>query len=271
MGFRDWFDNLTRPQSARPEEWELDLLRAVLRPDAARSRRTLFGQVAGNSQLKRVIEADNYALRLESTAEPLADVHKSIRTPWFPVMHAGSLEELEMRVSVHRGGFFGALEGRSRVGTWPLAATPKPVPDTPTLDLPEPDPQALQRVADWLGHPESLLRAADVTATYPASTHDRERLAVADPALPAGYLDFLAVSDGMEVGPVEVLGARDAYTVDVMGRAHWLLGALPDAVFVLAAPGSEEIVTLPHDAEEPSDVDPSLRDFVRRWVAASAD
>ena len=48
--------------------------------------------------------------------------------------------------------------------------------------------------------------------------------------LPEAFRDFLAVSDGIDVGPIHVLGTGDAYALDMPGRDGLVIAWEPDAL-----------------------------------------
>ena len=162
---------------------------------------------------------DTFRLSLEHTTSELADLDQTVRTPWFAVRDAETARRLEFRVEVHAGGFFGALEGRTRAGGWPMTwrAEPMDLQRVPVLQLPERDEHAVARLARWLEQDEALLGRAEAAARHPAAAAALATLAESEPALPEQLLDFLSVTDGLQVGPVEMLGAQDVYTVDVFG------------------------------------------------------
>ncbi len=61
------------------------------------------------------------------------------------------------------------------------------------------------------------------------------QLAEMEVGLPEDYRELLAVSEGFRVGPVEVLGLREAYSVKLADGAYWVLAVCGDKFLVVKA------------------------------------
>jgi hypothetical protein len=81
--------------------------------------------------------------------------------------------------------------------------------------------------------------------------------------LPKGIGTLLRITDGLDIGELQVLGTRDLYIVDVDDRQYWVIAIEDDADFLIA-PGESTVLTVPsHDAKQAVDTAKSFPGWLR--------
>ena len=101
---------------------------------------------------------------------------------------------------------------------------------------------------DWLGDCGLVDAAADDLRIFPPASASEigELERRTNSRLPESFREFLAVSDGMDVGPVRVLGSADAYQLDIPARDGLVIAWEPDELddHVIVVPRTEGDATV---------------------------
>jgi hypothetical protein len=240
----------------RATDAEVNAARHVLYGDDPRLQ-LLVEQLRTTPSVLRTNPApDRIRVSPRSTFEDLNFVLEITRlvSAWVPVADAESGRTLEFQVSVVRGGFLEALDGRTQDGGpwpahWDVRRPDVAVADTPALPLPSlAELQAAQRRARqgleaWLG-----LAVRDGLTLYPPVTAAAIELREQDLGvrINEGYLRFLSITDGIDSRDVRILGHSDLYRSDDERSPGlviaWDRDETDDFVCVLAPDARDEAV-----------------------------
>ncbi len=101
----------------------------------------------------------------------------------------------------------------------------EPEQETLLIDPPAVLPEGLKKLGEtyWLEAFRAPLEASERA----------RRLAEMEGGLPEDYRELLAVCEGFRVGPVEVLGLREAYSVKLTDGVYWVLAVCGDKFLVV--------------------------------------
>lgn len=208
-----------------------------------------------------------------TTEDLLAPLDDDVSSSWIRCHDVATGQALEFRVNLHRAGFFSSLEGRPVEGAWPQEwhVDPAALREAAKAALRLPDrvgSKCMPTLLAWL----KLDGAAPggVACHTPALKAEIDALAAQEGApLPAQLPAFLRITDGLEIGALEILGCRDLYTVDLDDQRHWLIAVEDDAHFFMVPRESPVIVLPSHDARSTNiiEVGSSLPHWLRSRLA----
>jgi hypothetical protein len=282
---------LTWHKSRTPNGQERSLLRVLLRgPDERYTK--LLRQVETAPYVQRALQQGErvYRLSVPSTREDLLiRLDEDLESSTLEVTDQSSRTVLAFKVVLLRGGFFGFLEGKRADGqkwsrNWILDrdSLQRAQRDSPFLVLPSLEEQAeaqergLAFLSKWLDDAELVeSRSSRLRFFRSATTSELEEFRRRENVkAPAPLLELWKVSDGVDLGDLELLGSKDARIWDGFRDAGSLLiiadlpedgviGVLPDepedSTVYLVEPG----VARRQDAVALSG---SLKDFLRESI-----
>lgn len=276
--FLSWFRGIAGRTRSLASEDEKTLVRHLLAGDDKRLAQ--LAEQLSYAPVRRARHSDGgYSISPEYTSERLSfDLEvPRIDSPWVVLRDRVTGQDLEFRVSVGRGGFLNALEGRTFDGKpWPERWSPdlsKPLRSDQYLELPSVGAVEKQRreardyLERWLGRvvPEAL-------QTFPPATdaqiHEREKILGGH--FPMLLREFFSISDGLESNDLRILGHADAYTVDSPYLPALLIAwdsdDRDDFVVVVSLDGTDEAVyRLDVHLDDPRPE--VIADDVRRYLA----
>jgi hypothetical protein len=258
-----------RHQSKRPSEDELMVVAAILKSTEDRRSESFYRQFAESINLERNATAEGYAVKPAwTTSDLVVELESNVSSNWVRCHDVSTGQVLEFRVTLRGAGFFGPLEARAVRGTWPREWHVDPEELTKatkgSLHLPnEVGSRCLPKLLAWLKL-EAAAASRDVTCHEGAGDDDMDDLVTREGFdLPKGIQTFLRITDGLDIGELQVLGTRDLYIVDVDDRQHWVI-AIEDDAYFLIAPGESTVLTVPsHDAKHTVDAATSFPGWLR--------
>jgi hypothetical protein len=278
LGRRTDFLGLARQVTKVPQA-ELAVAEAAL-AGAGPIGEELLAQLRDAAAAFRLVNADGtYELRV-STRGRISFVP---RTGWrsnpIPIEALPGNRQLEMQLDIGAQGVIGllgrTLDGRKWPWTWsPAQGTLESIrARAPWLRLPTPEEQraartaAIEQIEAWLGEPGFLgRRRIAINAEPPASEDELRALEVNQHfTLPDAYADLLRRADGVDVGPLSILGTADAYRLDMPGPPRLVISP-PDesGAVVLDGDGRVRHVDATQRTSEGRVVGPDLRSWVHR-------
>jgi hypothetical protein len=225
---------------------------------------------AGGSYELRIVVFENLVIR---------DVPRAGWTSGWIAAETAEGRPLELRFEIVEAGIIG-LSGRTPDGlAWPKTwqVTPTRLDEIraqgPWLQLPTPTELKADRVRAseviraWLGDPTLLRgRRGVIRAEPPVSNEALSAFATRESfKLPEAYRGLLEVADGIQVGPIGILGTRDAYLLDIPGPTRLVI-APPDedGVLVLNESGAVEWIA----TDDRDGVGKTRAPDLRSWLAA---
>jgi hypothetical protein len=190
--------------------------------------------------------------------------------------------ELELAVAVDRAAIAGMI-GRTLDGNqWPRdwvageEDLTRICASAPHIRLPT--AEALQRqraevataLAAWADDPSIAERARRIRPSDPAKPEDVDALELQERVrLPQDYRSLLLITDGLEIGPLTILGSADAYRLDTEAVNRLLIVPADDrGAIVLDENGRVVHVALDDPLDGGREIAPSMRAFVRRRLGA---
>ena len=258
-----------RHQSRRASEDELMVVAAILKSTRDRRSDSFYRQFADSVNLERNVTPDGYAVKPAwTTSDLIVELEGNVISNWVRCHDVGTGQLLEFRITLRGAGFFGPLEARAVSGTWPTEWRVDPdeleKAAKGALRLPnDVGSRCLAELLAWLKL-EAAGVSSDVTCRKAAPNHDIDDL-VAREGLdePQDIRAFLRITDGLDIGELQILGTPDLYIVNVEDRQHWVI-AIEDDAYFLIEPGASTVVAVPsHDAKHPVAQAKSFPDWLR--------
>jgi hypothetical protein len=279
----NWFTRIFGRAHSRASEDEKKLIRYLLAGDD--KRHSQLAEQLGYAPARRASSGPGgYSVSPEYTNERLSFALEAsrIESPWVVVPDLVSGQDLEFRVSVVRGGFLNALEGRTRNGEpWPERWSPdlsKPLSPDQYLQLPsaaaveEQRAQARAELERWLGR--AVPQALD---TFPPASE--AQISTREMGLgghfPKSLREFFLISDGLESTDLRFMGHADAYNVDSPYipalLVAWDSDDRDDFVVVVSLDGTDEAVyrlDVHEDVPKPEIIGEDVRRYLARRIPA---
>jgi hypothetical protein len=277
------FRRLLGREPLRVTEDERNVARYLLAGDDPRF--TLLAEQLDYAPVRRSNpNPTGFAVSPEYTRHDLRFPFELVRldSPWVQFRDQLTGMALEFRVSVVRGGFLNALEGRTTDGQpWPARWLPdlsRPIDERERLQLPSAEAiEAERRVARqglerWLGR--AIPRDLD---TFPPAS--QAQIAARETSMgwhfPEGLKRLYLITDGLESNDFRFLGHADAYTVDSPYLPALLLAwdsdDRDDFVVVVSLDGSDEAVyrlDVHVNVPEPEVIGRDVREYLASRIPA---
>ena len=213
---------------------ELRVIAALL--GRGESAERLLRQVAEAPDLDRTCRGDAYSLTLRETHEELlVDLDDDLATDWQDVRDEQTGALLGFRVVLRQGGFFSALEGRTREGEWPEKWHVEDAALHRLRAVELPRAYSCDLLVEWLKAAAqsdvAVHRLACRAPAEPQHLQDLQRRERHD--LPPDFVEMLARSDGLRIGRVEVHGSRDLFVTELTGEPWWVVASLRGEFFAV--------------------------------------
>lgn len=216
-----WFRRATATED------ELAVVATLLPEHDSRSQQ-LISQVR-KGPIRRDVVEDCYTLVLEHTTEDLLlDLEEDVSSPWIEVLTAQG-DQVEFRLELRRGGFFGALRGRALGDRWPkrwqLSGDALRSLNSRRLVLPplSDTSDCVGRLRPWLPDPPLSIRCRPG-----ASEHEIRRVESEEGTpLPGELRRLLGQSNGVSIDGWEVFDASSLHVVELERAQFWLVGQRP--------------------------------------------
>lgn len=222
--WRSWRRRWQWKRSARASDEEIAVIRAMLFGTDHRLAQ-LYRQVEQAAWIERVrIKPSVYQMKLVWTADdPQFPLYSSVESRPLVTEDRRSGRALEFRLFIMEGGFFGELQGTALDGLpWPkefelpTSFTEMYAGQAYLVLPPAQGTGSLLRLLEWAGVPMEEFSSSVLVRLRPGAS-DRDvfelsRMEGVD--LSAELVEFFLVSDGLELGTVNILGTKDAYRLD---------------------------------------------------------
>ncbi|MCR1786010.1 SMI1/KNR4 family protein [Nocardioides carbamazepini] len=268
MTSRRWMRG-RRPSTTATDQ-EVLVAAAILRGSGDPRAESLLRQFVEGTDLRRRISGGTCDVVVESTTDDLlVDLDYDVESRPIVLNDAKSGRLLTFKVSLARGGFFRGLHGQCD-GRWEREWTVDPVQAgraaVGALSISPPDDSLDEPVKDWLEGVE-----LELVGVVLRPRADERRVGEVEEregfGLPSEVRSLLALSNGMILPGLSVLGVDDLYVVDLSSDfGPWWLVAYSDGGKQFLAGPSNEMATLPEAEADPEEF-VRTGDSFRQWVS----